>query len=107
MIVKHAIRGTEHGLAIAFWINCQPNARLNVVLVRLNSFLQPELVVRGQSEALRRLELGRNLHVIPQTVVQSDFGIYAPGILPEESQWNVVELVARAPQTLNVNSRNA
>src|SRR5437667_8068298 len=107
MVIKHPIRSAYHGPAVALGINCQPNARLNVVLVGLNSFLQSELVVRGQSEALRRLELGRNLHVIPQTVVQCDFGIYAPGILPEKSQWNVVELVARAPQTLNVNSRNA
>src|SRR5207244_1964867 len=107
MVIKHPIRSADHRPAVALGINCQPNARLNVVLVRLNSFLQPELAIRGQSETLRRLELRRNLNVVAQSVVQSDFGIYAPGILPEKSQWNVVELVARAAETLNVYSRNA
>ena len=72
MVIKHPIRSADHRPAVALGINCQPNARLNVVLVCLNSFLQPELVVRGQSEARRWLELGRNLHVIPQTVVQGE-----------------------------------
>src|SRR5204863_9673499 len=86
MVVEQPVRSAEHRLAIALRIKSQTNARLNVVLVGLNSFLQPELVVRGQSEALRRLEFRRNLHVVAQSVIQSDFGIYAPRILPEESE---------------------
>src|SRR5690349_4167366 len=105
MVVEHPVRSAEHGLTVALGINCQANARLNVVLVSLNSFLQPELVVRGQGKALRLLELGRDLHVVTQTVIQSDFWIYAPGVLPEESQRNVVERIAGAAEALNIDGR--
>src|SRR5579864_5088511 len=93
MVVKHPVRGTNNGLAIAFRVNRDTDARLNIVLVRLDTLLQSEQIVGGKRQSLRRFEFRRNLDVIPHSEIQSDIGIHPPGILPEYADGNIGELV--------------
>ena len=58
VIVEHSVRRADHGLAVAFRVPGQPNARLEVVLVGLNSLLQSEELVADRSEAGRGLNFG-------------------------------------------------
>ena len=101
MVVEHSIGSADDGLAVACGIPRQADARLNIVGVSLNSFLQSEQSVCWKREALRGLERGRKLHVVAQAVVQGDARGDAPGILPERADWNVVERVAGTADALN------
>src|ERR1035441_468255 len=91
MIVEHAKRGSYHRLSITLGIPCDSDARLKVVLVCLDSFLQPKQVVSGRSQSLRGLELGRNLDVVADAIVESQVVVGAPAVLPEHTDRNVVE----------------
>src|SRR5580700_4204325 len=98
MVIKDAIRGTDHGLAVALRIPRNAYARLNVVLIGLNSFLNAEVVVSGLRKRVGRFELRRNLHVITYAVIDGEVRAHPPGILPERSNGYVVERIARAAE---------
>src|SRR5664279_436982 len=102
MIVEHPKRGSYHRLSITLGIPCDSDARLKVVLIRLDSFLQPKQVVSGRSQSLRGLELGRNLDVVAHAIVESQVVAGAPAVLPENADRNVMKRVARAAKTLDV-----
>src|SRR5205807_3985523 len=74
VIIEHTVRRANHGLAVAFGIPRQTDARLHIVGVSLNAFLQPQQVVGRKRESLGRLELGRNLYVVAHPKVQSEVG---------------------------------
>ncbi len=101
MIVEHSVGGANHGLAIAFRVPRQPDARLNVVGIGLDAFLQSQHVVSGQAPAVGRSELGRELDVVAKAVVQGQVGPRPPGILPEDSQGFVGEGVVRVANALH------
>ena len=83
MVKENAVRGAENGLAISVGIPGEAEARLNVVPVGLNSFLQSEGVIGRKSETLRGRELRREFHFVAHTVIQGETGARAPGVLPE------------------------
>src|ERR1019366_3774905 len=95
-------RGSYHRLSITLGIPCDSDARLKVVLVCLDSFLQPKQVVSGRSQSLRGLELGRNLDVVADAIVESQVVAGGPAVLPEHTDRNVVEDIARVAETLDV-----
>src|ERR1700687_471132 len=100
MIVENSVRRTHHGLAVARRIPCQADPRLEVVLVSLNSFLQPKVVVAEGRQPGRRLELGRDFYVVAQAKVECQIRPGAPRILPERPDRDVLEGVAWAAQAL-------
>src|SRR5215475_8394566 len=107
MIVEHSVRSTNDGLAITLRVVCQPEARLKIVLVSLNAFLQAQQVIRGQGQALRLCELGWEFHVVTHAEIQRQVRTNAPGVLPEKAQGNISERVARTTQSLDEVARQA
>src|SRR5215469_357925 len=107
MVIEHSVRRADDGLAIPLWIEGQADAGLKIVLVGLNSLLQTQHVVCGESQALRCLELWRELDVVTETVVQRDVGTNPPRILPINAERLVRERIAWAAQALNEVARQA
>src|SRR5579863_9497653 len=101
MIIKESVGGTKHGLAVPLRIPCHAKARLDIIRVGLDSFLQAQIVVSGLSERIGWFELWRKLNVVAHSVVQCHVRSYAPGILPECSQRLVGERIARTAKSLN------
>src|SRR5580698_1654741 len=101
MIVEQSIRSADHGLTIAPGIPGQADARLYVVLVGLNSFLQSQQVISAERQPRGSFKLRRNLHVITQAVIQCEIAANVPRVLPEKSDRNVVKRIAGAAQALN------
>ena len=61
MIIEHSVRSADDRLAVPLGIPGHTDARLNVVGVGLNSFLQSEQVVSRKCEPLRRFELSAGI----------------------------------------------
>ena len=101
MVIEHSVGSAHHGFPASARIPRHADSRLNIVRVRLNTFLQAKVVISGLSEPGRRLEGRRNLDVVSDPVVQCDGGAYAPGILPECANGNVPERITRAANTLD------
>ena len=66
MVIEHAIRGADDGFAVAVRIPSHADARLKIILVGLNSFLQSQQVICGKCQSLGWRELGGNLNVVAQ-----------------------------------------
>ena len=107
MIIEQTVRSANCSLAIAFRVPSQAHPWLEVVLVGLDAFLQSKNVVATECEPSGRFKFRRNFHVIAQAVVQRQVGSDAPRVLPEHAEWNVLERVAGATQTLNVDCGKA
>src|ERR1700733_14526227 len=107
MVIKHPVRSAYDRLARSKWIPCHADARLNIVLVGLNSFLQTEQIVSRGCEPLRRFETRRNLDVVAHTIIQSEVLVNAPRVLPEGPDRNVAEGITRTADALNKISRQS
>ena len=70
MVKEHSERPADYGLAVSLGIPREAEARLNVFLVDLDAFLQPQGVIGGKSQSLWGRELGREFHVVAHAVVQ-------------------------------------
>src|ERR1700680_3761677 len=101
MIVKHAVGGTDDGLAVPLRIPRDTNPRLDVVFVSLNAFLQSEIVIARKCKGGGWFELWRNLDVVANAVVQGQVRTDAPRVLPKKSDRNVMERIAGTAETLN------
>ena len=78
MIVEQAVGSTNGSLAVALRVPGDAYARLEIVLVSLNPFLQAKNVIAGFCQSDRRLKLGRNFYVVAQTIIKSEIGFDAP-----------------------------
>src|SRR5581483_875812 len=107
VIVEHAVGGADHVLAIALGIPSDADARLEIVLVGLNAFLDSELVVSGGGKTSRRRKLRRNFHVVADAVVERQLVAESPGILKVETKRHVLERIARVAGALNQSARYA
>ena len=107
VVVEHAKRSADDGLAVSLGIPRDAQARLNVVGVGLDAFLQSQGVIGGKSQPLRGLESGREFHVVADAVVEREIVAHTPKILPEHAQGFVGERVGWAAETLNKSSRDA
>src|ERR1700730_4086927 len=101
MIVKHAVGGTDDGLAVPLRIPRHTNPRLDVVFVSLNAFLQSEIVIARKCKGGGWFELWRDLDVVANAVVQGQVQTDAPRVLPKKSDRNVMERIAGPAETLN------
>ena len=72
MVVEHSVGSSNDCLPVSPGIPRHADARLNIVLVSLNAFLQAQHIVCRKREPLRWFELRRNLDVIAHAVIQSD-----------------------------------
>src|SRR5260370_29395465 len=86
MVVEDPVRGSDYGFAVSAGVPGESEARLTVVLVGLNTFLQSEGLVGWKRQSYRGLELGREFHVVAHAVVQREIVTNPPGVLPEQSQ---------------------
>src|SRR5579863_3124276 len=107
MVIEHSIRCADDCLGRSKRIPRYADAGLNVVFVGLNSFLQTEQIVSRGCEPLRRFETRRNLDVVAHTIIQSEVLVNAPRVLPEGSDRNVAEGIARTADALNEISRQS
>src|SRR5437879_4133555 len=105
MVVEQTVGRAEHSFAVVLRIPRHAHARLDIVLVGLNSLLQPQKVITGLSKCSRWFELGGNLDVVTNAVVQRHIWPKTPGILPEESQRFIRERVFRTTEPLDEISR--
>src|ERR1700719_41581 len=107
MVVEHSIRGADNCLSVSPGVPSEAEARLNIVLVGLNSLLQSESLVGRKRQSRRRLELGWEFHVVAHAIVQREGVAHAPRILPEQSQGLIGERVAGTAETLDEIPRHA
>src|SRR5208282_894721 len=105
MIKEYSERAANYSLAITLGIPGDAEARLNVVLVGLDSLLQSQQVVGGQSQSLWRLELRRDLDIVTNAIVDGQIMAHAPAVLPEDANRDIVKCIAGAAESLNVISR--
>ena len=91
MIVENSVGRAEHSLAVSVWIPREPDARLHVVRICLNSFLNAKEVVAGLCQASGSRKLRREFHVVAHARVQGKVRPHSPGVLPVKSQWFVGE----------------
>src|SRR5271155_2746060 len=101
MVVEQSIRSTHHGFPVALGVPGNSNARLHVIRIRLNAFLDAQEVISRKRQSIWRRKLRRELDVITYAVVQRQIPADPPGILPERSQRFILKRVAGAPNTLD------
>src|ERR1041384_7329120 len=107
MIVKDAVRRTHYSFSVSFGIPGNANARLKVVLIGINSLLQPQLVISSFCKRIRLGQLRRELDVIPQSEIQSEVCAQPPGILDKNAERFVAEAVLGIADTLHQSAGNA
>src|SRR5258708_39292948 len=100
VIVKNSVGGANDGLAISLGIPSEADARLEIVFVGLNAFLQSQRAIGRKSEALRGPEFGWELHVVAHAVVKCKVVAYRPGILPEQTEGLICKGVGRTADAL-------
>src|ERR1700751_2088195 len=100
MVIEHAVGRTHDRLAVSSGIPSHADARLDVIPVGLNSFLQSQHVVSGKSKPLGRFEFRGDFHVVANAIVQSDVRTDAPRVLPEGANGNVLEGIAGTAEAL-------
>ena len=83
--VKEALHVVDKVPAVPGRVPSQANPRLKIILIGLDAFLQTEGLVGRKRQSLRGFELGREFHVVAHAVVQGEFVVRTPGILPEKS----------------------
>src|SRR5208337_3470613 len=107
VVVEHSKRRADYGFAISPGIPSHAHARLNVVLVGLDAFLESKIVVSGLSERGRRLERRWEFDVVAYAIVQCEIVAHTPGILPEYAQRFVGERVGGIADALDEVRRDA
>src|ERR1700688_4609348 len=101
MVVENPVGAAQNRLAVPLRVPRYPKARLEVVSVGLNAFLQSEILISGLGQGGWGLKFWRNFHVITHAEIQRDPRTDTPGILPENANGNVMERVTGTAQALN------
>src|ERR1700690_1905213 len=110
VIVEHAEGCADYSFPIALGIPCDAQARLNVVAIGLNAFLDSQELVSGLSgirEPRRRGKRRREFHVIAHSIIESEIVAHPPGILPKQAQSLIGKRVGRIAETLHESVRHA
>src|SRR6202042_2310027 len=97
MIVENPISRPHHRFPIALRIPRKSKSRRHIVHIARNSFHHSQRTLRRRIHRRRRREIGRQLHVIPHAVIQSQLPIHPPAILRKKRKRIVIKRLIRLP----------
>src|SRR5690349_4877727 len=101
MVVEQTERSADNRLAIATRVPCKSETRSKIVVVSRNSLRDAKQVLRLLRQRSSCREHWCEFNVIPDTHVQCQVARDCPGILEEQSQRLVRELVMWIAYALN------
>src|ERR1700682_2445415 len=107
MIVEKSVACSNDGFTVALGIPRQPETWRDVIVIARNTLDYAERFFRGCVNGRCRREQRRNFQVVANSIIQSEIAFYAPAVLREKRERQIVERLIGSADPLNISSGDA